>query len=77
MQLVEMLKNQAGRFSVGRVCAVVTFCLWIFTWLYTLLLNKTYAHFDTVTIAMLIMLFVIIMSKTVDSKFISIKENSK
>ena len=74
MQLVEMLKNQAGRFSVGRVCAVATFCLWVFTWLYTLLLGKTYAHFDTVTIAMLIMLFVIIMSKTVDSKFISVKE---
>ena len=71
--LILMLRKQDGRLSVARVATVVTFLLWVGTWMYTLLLGKVYAHFDTVTIAMLILFFVILCSKTVDSKLISIK----
>lgn len=77
IKLIEMLKNQAGRLSIGRVCSVITFCLWVFTWLYTLILKQTYSHFDTVTIAMLVMFFVVLMSKSIDSKLISIKAGDK
>ena len=77
VKLVEMLKNQAGRLSIGRVCSVITFCLWVFTWMYTLFMKQSYAHFDTVTIAMLVMFFVVLMSKTVDSKLLSIKVGDK
>ena len=76
-KLIEMLKNQAGRLSIGRVCSVVTFCLWVFTWMYTLFMKQAYAHFDVVTVAMLIMFFVVIMSKTVDSRLLNIKVGDK
>lgn len=76
-KLIEMLKNQAGRFSIGRVCSVLTFCLWVFTWMYTLILKQSYSHFDTVTIAMLVMFFVVLMSKSIDSKLLSIKVGDK
>ena len=76
-KLVEMLKNQSGRLSMGRVCSVITFFLWVFTWMYTLILKQSYSHFDTVTMAMLVMVFSILLNKTVDSKLISIKVGEK
>lgn len=72
-----MMKNQAGRYSIARVFAVITFVLWIFTWLYTLLLGKTYAHMETVSLCMLIFVFSIILNKSVESKIITIKGDDK
>ena len=76
-KLLEMLRKQDGRYSIGRVCTVVTFVLWVFTWLYTLFLKMNYAHFETVTIAMLILFFVVLMGKAVDSRIVSIKEDKQ
>ena len=72
-KLLEMLRKQDGRYSIGRVCTVITFCLWIFTWLYTLLLGKTYSHMEIVSIVCEVNFFVVLMSKTVDSRLISVK----
>lgn len=72
-KLIEMLRNQAGRYSIARVCSIVTFVMWILTWMYTLLLGKTYSHFDSVTIAMLIMMFVTLLNKGIESKLLNVK----
>lgn len=73
-KLIEMLRNQSGRLSVGRVAAVVTIFLWWGTWLYTLIFKQSYSHFDTVTIAMLVMFFVVLMGKAVDARLIKVGE---
>lgn len=73
-KLITMLSTNTGRLSLARMACVVAFVLWMGTWLYTLLLGKSYAHFDTVTIATLILFFVVIVGKAVDSKIISIKQ---
>lgn len=76
-KLIEMLRNAQGRLSIGRVASVVTVLLWWGTWIYTLIFKVIYGHFDTVTIAMLIMFFVVLMGKAVDSKLVSIKGDEK
>ena len=75
--LLNMLKTQSGRLSLARMACLGAFLLWLGTWLYTLLLNKSYAHFDTVTGAVLILFFVVLVGKSVDSKIISIKGDDK
>lgn len=74
---MNMLKTQVGRLSLARIACVVAFILWIGTWIYTLLLNRSYAHFDTITGAVLVLFFVVLVGKTVDSKIISIKGDDK
>lgn len=76
-KLMEMLRNAQGRLSIGRVASVVTVLLWWATWIYTLAFKIVYGHFDTVTIAMLIMFFVVLMGKAVDSKLVTIKGDEK
>ena len=71
--LLNMLQKENGRLSVARVCTIVAFVVWICVTLYTAILGKNYAHYDTMTIAMLVMMFVILCSKAVDSKLITIK----
>ena len=72
-RLLEMLQKQDGRYSIARVACVATIFLWWGTWIYTLLLKQSYAHFTEVTTAMLIMFFVVLLGKSIDSKIISVK----
>ena len=75
--LLMMLRKQDGRLSIARVATVIAFICWLLSWAYTLLLGKTYAHFDTVTIAVLTLFFVVLCGKVVDNRIISIKGDEK
>ena len=75
-KLIEMLRNASGRLSLARMACVITILLWWGTWLYTLFLGKSYAHFSECTLAMLAELFVILMGKAIDSKIISVKNEN-
>lgn len=68
-----MLRKPDGSASIGRVCALFTFILWVFVSLFLVLTNRTWAHYDTLTIAAIGFLLVQLCNKTVDSKLISVK----
>ena len=48
--LLNMLKKDETAFSIGRVCALLGFLLWMGVTLFLVILNRSWIHYDTLCI---------------------------
>lgn len=63
--------------SIGRVCALFTWIVWLSITEYLVVMDKIWAHYDTLTIASFVFLLVQVCNKYVDSKLFSVKEGEQ
>lgn len=77
MRLLNMLKKDATAFSIGRVCSLIAFLLWVGVTVFLVALNRTWNHYDTLTIASIGFLLVQLCNKAVESRLISVKVGDK
>ena len=74
-KLWDILKREDDYLSLGRICAVISFLMWMLVTVYLVVFNKSWMHYDTLTIAAVCNLLVQVANKAVECKLFSIKEN--
>lgn len=72
--LINMLKKDENAFSIGRVCALIGFVLWVFVTLYLVLFGKGWIHYDSLCICSFSFLLVQLCNKALESKLFSVKQ---
>lgn len=72
-QFLKIMQNDNLAFSLGRVLSVVAFVVWVGVTLFLVALNRTWAHYDTLTIANIGFLLIVLANKTVESKLFNVK----
>lgn len=72
--LLNMLKKNEYAFSIGRVCALIGFLLWVFVTLWLVLLGKGWIHYDTLCVCSFSFLLIQLCNKALESKLFSVKQ---
>lgn len=72
-KLLNMLKKNENAFSLGRLLSIVAFFLWVGVTVFTVALNRYWQGYETLTIASIVFLLVVMCDKLVESKLFSIK----
>lgn len=72
-----MLKKDNGAASMGKCCSVFGFILWVLITIFLVLMNRSWQHYDTLTIATFSFLLVQLCNKVIDSKLFSVKQEVK
>lgn len=50
-KLLEMLQREDGALSVGRLCAVLAFVMWVAITAFLVLVDRTWGHYNEFTFA--------------------------
>lgn len=73
-KLWDILKREDNYLSLGRICAVISFLMWIGVTVYLVVFNKSWMHYDTLTIAAVCNLLVQVANKAVECKLFNVKD---
>lgn len=76
-KLLAMLKKDDNAFSLGRLLSLIAFVLWVCVTVFLVAFNRTWGHYDTLTIACLGFLLVQLCNKCVESRLLSVKVGEK
>ena len=78
-KLLNMIKKDENAYSVGRVCAVVGFIVWVVLSLYLGFFAKTWGNYETLTMGMITLMLVQLGNKAIETRAfkISSKEVNK
>ena len=67
-KLLNMLKKDENAYSVGRICAVVGFIVWVVLSLYLGFFAKTWGNYENCTLGMIALLLVQLGNKAIETK---------
>ena len=67
-KLLNMLKKDENAYSVGRICAVVGFIVWVVLSLYLGFFAKTWGNYVSCTLGMIALLLVQLGNKAIETK---------
>lgn len=67
-KLLNMLKKDENAYSVGRICAVVGFIVWVVLSLYLGFFAKTWGSYESCTLGMIALLLVQLGNKAIETK---------
>lgn len=70
---INMLKKDENAFSIGRVCALIGFFLWVGVTVFLVALGRTWGHYDTLTMGVFSFLLVQLCNKVLESRLFSVK----
>lgn len=71
--LINMLKKDETAFSIGRVCSIISFLLWVGVTVFLVALNRSWIHYDTLTIGAFSFLLIQLCNKAIESRLFSVK----
>lgn len=72
-RLLNMLKKNENAFSLGRLLSIFAFFLWVGVTVFTVALNRYWQGYETLTIASIVFLLVVMCDKLVECKLFSVK----
>lgn len=67
-KLLNMLKKDDNAYSVGRICAVVGFIVWVLVTLWLAFLAKTWGNYESCTLGMVALLLVQLGNKAIETR---------
>ena len=67
-KLLNMLKKDENAYSVGRICAVVGFIVWVVLSLYLGFFAKTWGNYESFTLGMVALLLVQLGNKAIETR---------
>ena len=76
-KILNMLKKDDTAFSMGRLLSVIAFMLWVAVTVFSVVTNRYWQGYETLTVASIIFLLVQLANKTVESKLFSVKNEVK
>lgn len=73
-KLLNMLKKDENAYSIGRVCALVTFVLWTGLSLKLALRVETWGNYETLTMGMIALMLVQLGNKAIETRTFKISK---
>lgn len=67
-KLLNMLKKDENAYSVGRICAVVGFVVWVLVTLWLALFARTWGNYESCTLGMVALLLVQLGNKAIETR---------
>lgn len=67
-KLLNMLKKDDNAYSVGRICAVIGFVVWVLVTLWLALFARTWGNYESCTLGMVALLLVQLGNKAIETR---------
>ena len=67
-KILNMLKKDENAYSVGRICAVVGFIVWVVLTLWLGFTAKTWGNYESCTLGMIALLLVQLGNKAIETR---------
>ena len=67
-KLINMLKKNDNAYSVGRICAVVGFVVWVLVTLWLAFFARTWGNYESCTLGMVALLLVQLGNKAIETR---------
>ena len=67
-KLINMLKKNDNAYSVGRICAVIGFVVWVLVTLWLAFFARTWGHYESCTLGMVALLLVQLGNKAIETR---------
>ena len=67
-KLINMLKKNDNAYSVGRICAVVGFVVWVLVTLWLAFFAHTWGNYESCTLGMVALLLVQLGNKDIETR---------
>jgi hypothetical protein len=67
-KLINMLKKNDNAYSVGRICAVVGFVVWVLVTLWLAFFAHTWGNYESCTLGMVALLLVQLGNKAIETR---------
>lgn len=71
-KLLNMLKKNDTAYSIGRICALVSFIVWCGVTIWLAAKVQTWGNYDTCTMGMVAMLLVQLGNKAIETKMFKV-----
>lgn len=76
-KLLNMLKKDDNAYSVGRICAVIGFVVWVLVTLWLAFFARTWGNYESCTLGMVALLLVQLGNKAIETKMIKVKNDEQ
>lgn len=67
-KIINMLKKNDNAYSVGRICAVVGFIVWVLVTLWLAFFARTWGNYESCTLGMVALLLVQLGNKAIETR---------
>lgn len=71
-KLINMLKKNDNAYSVGRICAVIGFAVWVLVTLWLAFFVKTWGNYEAFTLGMVALLLVQLGNKAIETRMFKV-----
>ena len=67
-KIINMLKKNDNAYSVGRICAVIGFAVWVLVTLWLAFWTRTWGNYESCTLGMVALLLVQLGNKVIETR---------
>jgi hypothetical protein len=67
-KIINMLKKNDNAYSVGRICAVIGFAVWVLVTLWLAFWARTWGNYESCTLGMVALLLVQLGNKAIETR---------
>ena len=76
-KLLNVLKKDDNAYSVGRICAVIGFIVWVLVTLWLAFFAKTWSSYESCTLGMVTLLLVQLGNKAIETRMFKVKSEER
>ena len=76
-KLINMLRKNDNAYSVGRICAVVGFAVWVLVTLWLAFFAKTWGNYERCTLGMVALLLVQLGNKAIETRMFRVRSEER
>ena len=76
-KLINMLKKNDNAYSVGRICAVIGFAVWVLVTLWLAFFAKIWSGYESCTLGMVTLLLVQLGNKAIETRMFKVKSEER
>lgn len=76
-KLINMLKKNDNAYSVGRICAVIGFAVWVLVTLWLAFWARTWGNYESCTLGMVALLLVQLGNKAIETRMFKVRSEER
>lgn len=76
-KLLNMLKKDDNAYSVGRICAVIGFAVWVLVTLWLAFWGRTWGNYESCTLGMVALLLVQLGNKAIETRMFKVRSEER
>lgn len=76
-KLINMLKKNDNAYSVGRICAVIGFAVWVLVTLWLAFFAKPWSGYESCTLGMVTLLLVQLGNKAIETRMFRVRSEER